>query len=385
ESVDSDAFVSNPNTIGVAAVSSLGFKSFYSDFGDGVWVSAPSDGALGIVTSDVRGDYGDNGTGAGELDPSGDTTDTFSGTSAAAPAVSGLLGLIYSANPELTAAQAKDILRRTSRKIDQVNGLYTEDADGFLWSPYYGYGLVDAHAAVRAAVLGCSPESLEVCIPAVTCADGPQLGIPEVCNGVDDDCDGDTDEEVCPADPIGCEPCNLAGTCDGGCTYLADDLGPSCLAPCSEDSACDEGFGCDSGFCIPDSGRCSEPSEELCDGRDNDADGLIDEEACEPGDGESCEFDGQCPTGFVCQYERCFQTCEDVADCANNDACLALADGYGQALDTSVCAPEFDFDFSCEEGCLFLYQNAPGPLFDALLGCVMDATTCDEASGCIPN
>ena len=44
EDVASDAFVTHPLTIGVAAVNAHGIKSSYSDFGDSVWVSAPSDG-----------------------------------------------------------------------------------------------------------------------------------------------------------------------------------------------------------------------------------------------------------------------------------------------------------------------------------------------------
>jgi hypothetical protein len=238
---------------------------------------------------------------------------------------------------------------------------------------------------VRAALIGCSDASTEFCEPAATCDDGPLENVPEVCNGIDDDCDGETDEEACSDTPSDCAACDLTGTCDGGCTYLPDDPSPGCLSACSDETPCSEGYSCSGGLCTPDAGRCSEPTEEVCDGRDNDANGVIDDGACTQGDGESCQYDGECPEDFVCQYGRCFQTCEGAEDCGDSDACLALADPYGQPLDTSVCAPSFDFDFTCEEGCLFLYQNAPEPLFEALIGCVMDATTCEEAEGCIPN
>jgi len=76
--------------------------------------------------------------------PTGSVTfdyDRFNGTSAAAPHVTGVASLIWSVNPNLTAAQLKTIMSETAYK-----GVpdYSKD--------YYGSGVVNADAAVRRAM-----------------------------------------------------------------------------------------------------------------------------------------------------------------------------------------------------------------------------------------
>ena len=66
--------------------------------------------------------------------------DTFEGTSAAAPVVSGALGLLFSLHPALTPAQAASLLSATSRDA----GIPGTDDD-------YGSGIVDAAALVTGA------------------------------------------------------------------------------------------------------------------------------------------------------------------------------------------------------------------------------------------
>ena len=378
EDTNTDAYVSHPLTLGIAAVNANGFKSYYSDFGDGIWVAAPSNGGHlvpGITTSDI--------TGPGGYDQR-DVTDDFGGTSSATPAASGVVGLILSANPDLTALQVKDILRRTSRKIDRIRGEYEPDDDGFLWSRYYGYGLVDAHAAVRAAVIGCDPSDDTLCIPATSGCEGGELAnITEVCNGIDDNCDGTVDEgDVCPAQPAACEPCTLADSCGDSCVWLAGDTTPSCLAACSDDDACQDGETCTEGLCVPASGRCSEPTEELCDGVDNDGDGEIDEGACDLSEDGTCLFSGECAPGSVCLQGICATTCESDEDCEESP-CLNLSTQYGEPDSISVCDPGGNFDFTCLEACQLLYEQAP-QFFDFVAGCITNAATCEEVQACVP-
>ncbi len=105
-----------------------------SSFGPQQEVVAPG---VRIVTTDRVGASGYSST---------DYTMTFNGTSAACPAAAGVMGLIYSTNPNLTNEQARSVLRYSAS--DEV-GVAGEDLPGF--DPFMGYGRVDAENAVRLA------------------------------------------------------------------------------------------------------------------------------------------------------------------------------------------------------------------------------------------
>jgi subtilisin family serine protease len=74
----------------------------------------------------------------------GDYFDGFGGTSAAAPLVAGVAGLMLSLNPELTRDDVQRILEHTADKIDAEHAAY--DAAGF--SVRAGYGRVNAARAL---------------------------------------------------------------------------------------------------------------------------------------------------------------------------------------------------------------------------------------------
>ncbi|MDP7112572.1 MAG: S8 family serine peptidase [Myxococcota bacterium] len=136
--ISNDLFQGYPTAISVAATNGNDDREGYSSFGEHVDVAGP---AGGVLTTDLTGEPG-----YGDWDGDPDYYGYFSGTSAAAPVVSGVLALMIGANPELTAAQARDVLRQTAKRIDIENAGYDEDG----WSPYYGFGRVDAGAAVLA-------------------------------------------------------------------------------------------------------------------------------------------------------------------------------------------------------------------------------------------
>ncbi len=165
-------FAVHPDVIAVSASTSLNRKAAYSNWGKEISVCAPSNnappgvglqqagyvftppqvqGALpgqGIVTTDRVGQPG--------YDP-GDYTGDFGGTSSACPLVAGVAGLVLSANPDLTAADVKQVLQQTADKIVDPNpdpqfGFRKGTYEGGGRCDWFGYGKVNAFRAVQASV-----------------------------------------------------------------------------------------------------------------------------------------------------------------------------------------------------------------------------------------
>jgi subtilisin family serine protease len=125
----------SPQTIAVGACTDFGYRSDYSQFGPNLDFVAPSSGGLKEILSTDR-------AGAKGHDP-GDYYASFGGTSAATPLASGVAALMLSRNPSLTADRIRTILRQTCQKIgDEPYVAGRND--------HYGYGRIDAAAALRA-------------------------------------------------------------------------------------------------------------------------------------------------------------------------------------------------------------------------------------------
>jgi len=127
--------------IAVAASTDQDVKAPYSSYGPEIDLCAPSNGGVttGITTTDLMGSAGY---------ASGNYTNDFGGTSSATPLACGVGALVLAANPSLTRLQVQDVLQMTADKIDPAGGNY--DARGH--SDLYGYGKVNAYAAVVEAV-----------------------------------------------------------------------------------------------------------------------------------------------------------------------------------------------------------------------------------------
>lgn len=78
----------------------------------------------------------------------------WSGTSQAAPHVTGLASLLLAQNPSRTADQLANIIEVTAD--DQV-GLSSEDTPG--WDQYYGYGRINAYKALSYASVGINQKA----------------------------------------------------------------------------------------------------------------------------------------------------------------------------------------------------------------------------------
>ena len=154
--VNADDWTNDTRQVVVAAVDQDGFVSSYSSYGAAILVSAF--GTPGQVFTTDR-------VGAAGSDPS-DFTSNFNGTSAAAPMVAGVVALMYEAAPELGWRDVQSILAASARQVGSEVGAGTFSLERFAWqwtggsnwngggmhfSNDYGYGLVDALAAVRLA------------------------------------------------------------------------------------------------------------------------------------------------------------------------------------------------------------------------------------------
>ena len=182
----------------VAAIHNSGRASSYSNAGASNWVTGFG-GEFGriepaIITTDTSGCS--NGThnlanqaafqgstssfakiiadlfGANPVDPNCNYTGRMNGTSAAAPTVAGVAALMLEANPSLSWLDVGYILARTARRVDEgiatgsrtvsflatgatspvvLDDPWLTNAAGFSFQSRYGFGLVDADAAVNLA------------------------------------------------------------------------------------------------------------------------------------------------------------------------------------------------------------------------------------------
>ena len=149
-----DGYAANPDVMAIAASTSKETQSWYSDYGPEICVCAPSSGdrdagEQSIFTVDRRGNAGYNSGSASQGDASGYYTNDFGGTSSAAPLVAGITALLLSADPDLTPAEIREVLQQTADRIGN-----TEDYDAQGHSEKYGYGRVNACAAVQAVLKG---------------------------------------------------------------------------------------------------------------------------------------------------------------------------------------------------------------------------------------
>ncbi|MFC7420814.1 S8 family serine peptidase [Iodobacter arcticus] len=193
---------SNYWNIVVSAMNASGVRSSYSTVGASVLLTAPG-GEYGtdspaMVTTDltscesgwnIKGDSSTTLHGGNAIDPNCNYTSRMNGTSSAAPATSGALALVASANPALNWRDIRHILIKTARKVDasqpgvqlSFNGKdgaaqkylaipgWQKNAAGYSFHNFYGFGLIDVDRAVEAALSYARP------LPALEISDWKQI------------------------------------------------------------------------------------------------------------------------------------------------------------------------------------------------------------------
>ena len=257
-----------------------------------------------------------------------------------------------------------------------------------------------------AGTRSCGDFGLSLCMAAAPTA--------ESCNGLDDDCDGQTDEQTC-------NDANVCTTdsCDGlkGCSHIGID-GKGCDA---DGSVCTEIDKCAGGICVAgslkncdDANPCTLDVCDLADGCTHTLDdniGCSDDNPCTIGD--LCQ-DGQCQPGVdklcvvagACATAKCDLNdgkckfgsakdglpCDDGNACTQNDVCLTgnCDGGIASCDDNSVCTND---GCDAKTGCKHTPSNLPcsdnnvctyGDACDGsvCVGIPKDVSLCNDGNKC---
>ncbi|HUJ59879.1 MAG TPA: MopE-related protein [Kofleriaceae bacterium] len=195
------------------------------------------------------------------------------------------------------------------------------DCDGIIDDNLGSLGMCGT-SSIGACKLGANQ-----CIGGTTVCVGAVNPTFELCNGIDDDCDGAIDEDFnLDADPQNCGACNHicgAGLTNGGNAVWGCSAGSCVIASCDSgyhDNNNDPSDGCEFGPCFI-------TGAEVCDGQDNDCDGNIDEDLGTPP--AICLTQGEC-AGTVA-------TCTGAGGWVCNYGSTVSTDGMGNIVPETLC------------------------------------------------
>ncbi|MCB9548620.1 MAG: putative metal-binding motif-containing protein [Myxococcales bacterium] len=254
---------------------------------------------------------------------------------------------------------------------ETCNGL-DDDCDGSTDEAFPELGdacTVGEGACARDSVLVCAPDG-----GGTECDAAPGNDRPEACNGLDDDCDGSTDEDF-PDLGDACEvglgvcarPGELACSEDGTGTTCAGEPGMAGAERCNDldddcDGSTDEDFPGVGDDCVDDSGACPvrarvqctadgaaatcradadrPPEPEQCNDFDDDCDGRVDEDFV--GKGDACEGGlGICarPGRNVCAPDGAGLVCDAEPGPAADEICNGADDDCDGYADNGAACP----------------------------------------------
>ena len=212
----------------------------------------------------------------------------------------------------------------------------------------------------------------------------------ETCDGVDNDCDGDTDEGTCDDD----NPCTM-DACAGaaGCSYNKLNAGD-----CDADgNPCTVGDSCKNGVCVKGTGTCDDGNactKDVCDPAKGCTATDDDGATCDD-DGDPCTLAGKC-IGGGCQ-PGAKKNCDDANGCtidscdAKTGNCLHKNDEGAPCTDGNKCTgADACKDGKCNPGSPKLCEGGPtcnwGSCDPSTGKCAwkvqQDGLPCDDGIGC---
>ncbi|MCA9542093.1 MAG: hypothetical protein KC620_24520, partial [Myxococcales bacterium] len=213
-----------------------------------------------------------------------------------------------------------------------------------------------------------------LCVDGALACDPEQDPAPEVCNGIDDSCDGHIDEGT--RNRCGqCGP-NAFEICDGldqDCDGTVDEMAPCkegicrygrCVLPCQNNECIDRGVQCINGVCVDPCELLNCPDDQFCDGqRCVDPCVGVECDGSERCIGGQCEADDcvefGCPGGERCVNADCepdpcaAARCDEGSFCRDGDcvpSCAAVSCPLGQRCLDGQCVTDDCADIGCPDG-----------------------------------
>ena len=246
-------------------------------------------------------------------------------------------------------------------------------------------GNPDGGAACGSSVGACEP-GVEQCFGGALVCMGATRPSTEICNDVDDDCNGVIDDGFLSGDIRNC------GSCGNVCSYangFAECRSGSCALVACEDGFWDANM--DTGS-FPNNGceyACEFQGAEACNGIDDDCDGSVDEALAAPAN--FCNPNGVCASteatcggavGWECNYPSTYQATETRCDSLDNDCNGVIDDPFrSMGLDTScsngVGACQRPGTIVCTGDGAGVRCNAPDPADPTAEVCDQEDNDCD--------